>query len=61
MVLALAGCNNPLAENATATAACADAGPGSGSTDLACTKCCQSNGAIGRHSDSTKCDCIGKK
>jgi hypothetical protein len=50
-----------LDENPAATSACADAGPGSGSTDIACTHCCQSNGAIGRHSDSTRCACIGKK
>ena len=53
------GCN-ALAENPTASAACVDAGPGSGATDISCSKCCQANGAVGRHSDVAKCVCIGK-
>jgi hypothetical protein len=59
LVPVLAACN-PLAENAKASAACVDAGPGAGATDIPCTKCCQANGGIGRHSDSTRCVCIGK-
>jgi hypothetical protein len=59
LVTSLVGCN-ALSENPKASAACVDAGPGAGSTDVPCTKCCQANGGIGRHSDSTRCICIGK-
>jgi hypothetical protein len=53
------GCNS-LAQNDTATAACASAGPGSGDTNHACVECCRKNGGTGRLSDSEKCICIGK-